>query len=76
MKSQINLLEKAFRGSLTEVMKRELNKIRRNGMTGQVLLKTLTHLYYQHSMRDWVERRDGQHEDQPIPKIVCSEGLV
>ncbi len=75
-KAQINILEKAFRGPITMAINRELNLLRRNGVTSQELLKTLVRLYHQHNMRDWVDRRSLQLEDQPIPKIVCSEALA
>jgi hypothetical protein len=75
-KAQINILEKAFRGAVTTAINRELNRIRRNGITGQSLLKALSDLYLQHNMRDWLDRRSLQREAYPIPKIVCSEGLL
>jgi len=75
-KTQINTLEKAFRGNVTDAMKRELNKIRRNGMTGPPLLKSLGELYLQHNMRSWMDRRTFHLEDQSYPKIVCSEALI
>ena len=75
-KGQINILEKAFRGPITTAINREINLLRRNGVGGQELLKNLTRIYHQHSMRDFLDRRSFQLEDQPIPKIVCSEGLV
>ena len=75
-KAQINILEKAFRGPITMAINRELNLLRRNGVTSQELLKTLVRLYHQHNMRDWVDRRSLQLGDQQIPKIVCSEALV
>jgi Helicase conserved C-terminal domain/PLD-like domain len=75
-KAQINILEKAFRGSVTDAVKRELNRIRRNGMTGPPLLKALGEIYLQHRMRDWVDRRALHLEDQAVPKIICSEALV
>jgi len=74
-KAQINVLEKAFRGNVTDAVKRELNRIRRNGMAGPPLLKALAEIYLQHRMRDWMDRRALHLEDQPIPKIVCSEAL-
>ncbi len=55
---------------------RELNRVRRNGITGQALIKNLGELYYQHNMRDWIDRRGLQIEEQPTPVIVCSEGLA
>ncbi len=75
-KAQINILEKAFRGNVTDAVKRELNRIRRNGMTGPPLLKALGEIYLQHRMRDWMDRRALHLEDEAIPKIVCSEALV
>ncbi|MFH1087200.1 MAG: DEAD/DEAH box helicase [Chloroflexota bacterium] len=74
-KAQINILEAAFRGAMTRALGQELNRIRRNGITGQALLKNLGDLYYQHNMRDRVDRRGLQMEEQPVPVIVCSEGL-
>jgi len=76
LKAQINILEKAFRGTITTAINRELNFLRRNGATGQELLKHLTRIYHQHSMRELLDRRGLQLEDHPIPRIVCSEGLV
>ena len=76
LKAQINLLEKSFRGPLTSAIKRELNRIRRNGMAGQNLVKVLSDLYQQHSMRDWLDRRALPFVDHPVPRIICSEGLV
>jgi len=75
-KGQINILEKAFRGSITTALNQELNKIRRNGLSGQTLLKTLTDLYLHHNMREWVDQRSLQLETRPVPRIVCSEGLT
>jgi HKD family nuclease/superfamily II DNA or RNA helicase len=75
IKAQINLLEAAFRGTMTRALAQELNKLRRNGITGQSLLKNLAELYYQHNMRDWIDRRGLQMEEKPSPIIVCSEGL-
>jgi hypothetical protein len=74
-KTQINILEKAFRGPMLPALNRELNLLRRNGVTGPELLKILVRLYHQHNMRDWLDRRSPQLEDQQIPKIVCSEAL-
>jgi HD-like signal output (HDOD) protein len=75
IKAQINILETAFRGTMTKALAQELNRLRRNGITGQSLLKSLGELYYQHCMREWIDRRGFQIEEQPSPVIVCSEGL-
>ena len=76
VKGQINLLEKAFRAPITRALNQELNRIRRNGITGQHLLKLLSDLYLQHNMREWLDRPSLQLEDKPIPRIVCSEALI
>ena len=76
MKTRINILEKAFRGAMTTAMNRELNRIRRNGMTGDNLLKALTDLYHQHGMRDCSRRQAIRRENHEIPTIICSEALM
>jgi len=75
-KTRINILEKAFRGAMTAAMNRELNRIRRNGMMGDHLLKALTDLYHQHGMRDWSHRQTLRRENHEIPTIICSEALM
>jgi hypothetical protein len=74
-KAMINVLEKALRGPVTRAVNKELNLLRRNGVTGQSLLKNLAKLYDQHNLRDWVDRRSPHTNERPIPKIVCSEAL-
>jgi hypothetical protein len=75
-KGMINVLEKALRGPVTRAVNKELNLLRRNGLTGQSLLKSLAKLYDQHNLRDWVDRRALRANERPIPKIVCSEALT
>jgi superfamily II DNA/RNA helicase len=76
LKAQMNILEAAFRRTLTRALNRELNKIRRNGITGEALLKNLGRLYYQHNMRDWADRKGIFPEEPSIPMVICSEGLM
>jgi superfamily II DNA or RNA helicase len=75
-KGIVNVLEKAFRGPVTRAVSRELNLLRRNGVSGKALLKSLTKLYDQHNLREWVDRRSLHANERPIPKIVCSEALT
>ncbi len=75
LKGQLNILEKAFRGTLTQAVRQELNKLRHNSCTGENLYKSLTDIYYKHNMRDWLDRRAFQAENQDIPRIICSEAL-
>lgn len=75
-KEQINVLERAFRSPLTGALKKELNLIRRNAMTGDSLLRRLIDLYHQHHLREWTERRGWEADEEMIPRVVCSMGLV
>ncbi|MDE3088610.1 MAG: hypothetical protein KGJ80_04410, partial [Chloroflexota bacterium] len=75
-KEQIGILEEAFRGPLTSAVNREINRMRRNGMTGKVLIKTLGEVYTQHNMRDWARDAELHQGDATIPRIVCSEALA
>ena len=75
-RGQITLLEKAFRNPLTRALQRELNLLRKNGVSGEALLKSLGRLYSQHNLRDWLDRMNGQPNEEEYPRIICSEGLV
>jgi len=75
-KAMINVLAKAFRGPVTRAVNKELNLLRRNGVAGQPLLKSLAKLYDQHNLRDWVDRRRASDKEHPVPRVVCSEALL
>jgi len=75
--AQVSILEKAFRGTITTAVNRELNLLRRNGVTGAALLENLRDLYHQHNMREWESRQqDAQLENEAVPKIICSAALI
>ena len=77
LQAQINLLERAFRSSITDALNRELNLLRRNGVTGDALLRNLSQLYRQHNMREWNTRQQGtQSQNEDLPRIICSAALV
>jgi len=76
VRQNVNVLEKVFRGTLTGAVKRELNQLRRNGVTGESLLKRLSNIYYQHNLKDAAAQRSLQMGDRPIPRIICSEAFV
>ena len=75
-KGNVNILEKAFRGALTGAVKRELNQLRRNAVTGEALYKNLIRIYDQHNLKDVTARRSLEFEEKSIPRIVCSEAFV
>lgn len=74
VKGQVNILEKAFRGSITQAINRELNILRRNGLIGQQLFNQLVQIYRQHNMHEWLNNNFSTLS-QPIPIIICSEAL-
>ena len=77
LQAQVNLLEKAFRGSISDALNRELNLLRRNGVTGTALLRNLSHLYRQHNMSERnLRQHEAQSQNADLPKIVCSAALV
>jgi superfamily II DNA/RNA helicase len=76
VRAQVNTLEKAFRGPITTAINRELNYLRRNGLTAQDLVKRLISVYHQHDMRSWTDRRRAQDESIETPRVICSEFLV
>ena len=77
LQAQINLLERAFRGSITDALNRELNLLRRNGVTSNALLRNLSQLYRQHNMKEWNSRQQiAEYQNEDLPKIVCSAALV
>jgi len=76
VKANINILEQAFRGPVTNAIKRELNRVRRNGVIGDPLLRLLTDVYFQHNMREWVNQRSLAVQGEMVPKVVCSEAFL
>lgn len=74
-KYQINELEKAFHMSPTGAVGKELNSLRRNGVTGENLLKTLITIYHQHRLKERLEQPLSSKDKAEIPRIICSEAL-
>jgi hypothetical protein len=74
-KANINLLERAFRlTGMTRAVRDELNKLRRNNITGESLFKSLVRVYQQHNLREWLDRPRNDVETL-VPRIVCSEWM-
>lgn len=76
VKAQVNILEKVFRSSMTGAINREINALRRNGVTGQDLFNQLVQIYNQHNMREWLNNNSLPTLSHPIPIIICSEAMV
>ncbi|MEW6668681.1 MAG: phospholipase D-like domain-containing protein [Thermodesulfobacteriota bacterium] len=76
IKGNVNVLEKAFRSALTGAVKRELNQLRRNALTGESLYRNLIRIYDQHNLKDVTARRSLEMEEKAVPRIICSEAFV
>lgn len=76
VKAQVNILERVFRGSMTQAINRELNTLRRNGVTDQDLFNQLGQIYSQHNMREWLNNNSLPSLSHPVPMIICSKALV
>ena len=76
IKAKVNILEKRFRGAITQAIARELNALRRNGVTNQDLFNQMVQIYSQHNMRDRLNNNSLPTISYPIPIIICSEALV
>ncbi len=76
IKQNASVLEKVFRGPLTGAVKRELNPLCRNAVTGKGLLRNLIRIYDQHNLKDAATQRSLQMKDRPTPRIICSEAFV
>ena len=74
-KEQIPEIEKAFRLTPTPAVRKELNHLRRNGVTGDALLEALIDIYLQHRLRDRSREDLLDKRQDEIPRIICSEAL-
>ncbi|KJH72188.1 helicase-related protein [Aliterella atlantica] len=76
VKAQVNILERVFRGSITQAISREINTLRHNGITDRDLFNQLLKIYNQHNMREWLNNNSMPTLSNPVPIIVCSEALI
>lgn len=74
-RAQIEELERVYRMSPTVAVRRELNWLRRNGITGEPLVDHLTRVYHEHRLRERAAVLSMQEERAAVPRIVCSEAL-
>jgi superfamily II DNA or RNA helicase len=76
LKAQINIMEAAFRGPVATAVNRELNRLKRNTVTGPPLLRALTDLYRLHDLGKRTARDAAKEEGDKVPRIICSEALL
>lgn len=75
MRGRINLLEQAFRQSLNDAVRRDVNRIRRDQLVGAQLVEALKRIYERHGMGRWPEAARAR-TIAAVPKVVTSEALV
>jgi len=75
MLSRIEQMDRAFRGSLPQALLRELNRIRRDGTEGEVMLRILIGLYFAHGLQHR-ESESNTRRDEEWPQIICSEAFL
>ena len=75
--ANIITLDQAFRMPLTEVIKREINRLHRGKVTGDELLEELAIIYHRYNMAD-IENERHQPDEQTgtIAKIICSASFI
>lgn len=78
LRGQIALLEDSFKQPLTAAIKKQLNIIRRNGITGKQLVKLLSDLYHDHGMseHDFQLRHRVERQSDELARIICSEAFM
>ncbi|MBN2186364.1 MAG: helicase [Dehalococcoidia bacterium] len=75
-KARLNILERAFRMSPSPAVNKKLYFLRRNGVVGENLLKSLTDIYYEHSLHERLDPKAGFIDIEEIPRVICSEALT
>ena len=73
----IGTLERAFRGRLTERVKREINRLYRDKLAGEELLTVLKTLYHRYNLAALAS--DEAQPIQPVhvpPKVICSAAFI
>ena len=75
-KQTITILEQAFRQTPTVAVRRSLDSLRRNGVTGHHLVDDLISIYQQHRLQDRLDGDQRPSERSEPPGIVCSMAMV
>lgn len=75
-KERINLFDKVFRSSLYPAVMKELNSLRRIGITGDTLVNKLSDIYFQYNLKTLLEQQNKSVQEQIITRLICSESLI
>ena len=73
LKPQIELFENVFKKVSRISVMDELNRIRRNQMTGMALIKKLSEIFTRHNLYEVLHIQNRLKEKPPVPKVICSE---
>lgn len=74
-RERINALEQPFGGPVSSAIERRLNRLQKQGVKGEELLRELEELYSRYRMYEAPPRRAVSREDDTF-RIVCSEALI
>lgn len=75
IRSQINVLDQAFRQPVTVPVRKRLDRVKRNEMTGQPLLQELIRIYHDYRLDERQAAEEMESNEQELTRIVCSEAL-
>lgn len=73
LKSQIELFVNVFKKVRRIAVVEELNRIKRNRMTGMALIKKLSEIFTRHNLYEILHMQSRIIDKPPVPKVVCSE---
>jgi len=78
LRQQIAVLEAAFRQpNPRPAVRNELNRVRREGISGESLLEMLSRVYHLYGLDEVKTQREvSGDENDALPRIICSEALV
>ena len=79
LQEQVRILEEVSQiTASSSVIRKRLNIVRRNGITGQELVRLLSELYHEHDMdqHEFQQRHRAEQEGDNHPRIICSEAFI
>jgi hypothetical protein len=76
VRDRINAVEAAFSAPVIGAVEKQLNRLSRQGVKGEELLRELEELYYRYRMYEPAPRSYAGPEEDDTPRIVCSEALT
>lgn len=75
IQGQINHLSEVFKKPLYQAVRQEINRLKSNEVRGHDLLSALSRIYLRYGLSR-LTIRIQENQNESIPVIICSEGLV